>query len=291
MMGGNLTKFYSYISLGWFIDFWMEGGLLRDWNTKELVTARHWYLTQSPDFFHQHADGDDYTEVVGDNPDNIPAYDQRCALITSGCEPVEVISADRLQDPSKGYIENLKIGKILQGLKGISNFLVPESIWDCLWDELYILKKGHKTFLDRVGLESREYNFSEEFLTEMIDEINHLVNKYSSDEWSSKETAKSLVSMLKDHKLGLQEEIVEVKAGIRILREEDFLGPETRKALKEKNMKENPSEVRDLLAPNDEEYDDFFKALDKKMVDARILMKKKVVRDELERRRRLIQDS
>ena len=264
---------------------------MRDWDTKELVTASHWYLTQSPDFFHQHADGDDYSEVVGDNPDNIPAYDQRCTLITTGCEPVAVISGDRLQDPSKGYIENRKIGKILQGLKGISNFLVPESIWDCLWDELYIHKKGQKTFLDRIGIESREYKFSEEFLTKMTDEINHLVNKYSSAEWSSKETAKSLVSMLKDHKLELQEEIVQVKAGIRTLREEDFLGPETRKALKEKNMKENLPEVRDLLAPNDEDYDGFFKALDKKMVNARIQMKKKAVRDELERRRRLVQKS
>ncbi len=112
----------------------------------------------------------EYDKIVG-NATVTPSYDPNCVYnVSQGCEPFLIISAERLVEPETGPAENRKLALALQGKPGIGEFLIDESVWECIWTELIVNKKGLKTFIDREGLEEREYNFSAEMLVEMVDE-------------------------------------------------------------------------------------------------------------------------
>eukprot|EP00957_Ditylum_brightwellii_P200876 15312202-Ditylum_brightwellii.AAC.1 len=135
----------------------------------------------------------------------MPAYDNRCKhLVSGGCVPVAIVSAERLQDPSTGPIENRKFARALEGKRGISDYLIAEEAWDCIWEELIVHKKGSKTFLDRKGLNERDYNFSEEMLNAMIQETTRLIRKYGSAENTMIKINTELVSILEEHRITLQ---------------------------------------------------------------------------------------
>ena len=243
----------------------------------------------SPDHFHKKERS--YEAVVGNGIVETPSYDQRCKTkVSGGCSPVAVISAERLVEPFSGPAEAAKIARALQGKHGISDFLIDEDKWSCMWEELIVNKKGAKTFLDREGLGTREYNFSEEMLNEMIHEVDRLILKYSSSEWQSKQTAQDLVETLHEHKVALLEELIEVQSGQRVLREDDFLGPETRRKMKLDKLRnsvgaEELMELRDLKAPH---YKEFFDKLEEKMHESTFIRRKEGLLEEERRRKRLV---
>ncbi len=153
---------------GWFIDYWMEAGLLRDVFTHNITTKHHWDLVMnSADLSKK---GVRFDKIVG-NATVTPEYDPRCVnYVSGGCHPVGVISAERLLLNGTGPIENRKIAQSVMDKPGIGQYLIDESVWECLWNELVVKRKGYKTFVDREGIEERTYNFSPEMLTEMISE-------------------------------------------------------------------------------------------------------------------------
>ena len=261
--------------------------MMRDVHTHKVTIPEHWFMFYSPDHFHKEERS--YAAVVGEGPVTIPSYDQRCITqVSNGCEPVSVISAERLVERSTGPAEAAKIGNALQGKRGISDYLIAEEDWACIWEELIINKKGAKTFLDREGIEEREYNFSEEMLDEMIHEVDRMIEKYNSTEWDSNRNAQDLVEMFHGHKSALEQERVEVRRGIRVLKEDDFIGPETRRKmrlgkLRSKAFSENSigssDEPRDLTKSAD--YTEFFQKLEEKMYQDRTVKQiEKVVEDE-----------
>jgi len=254
----------------------MEGGVLRDSEDHSLITAETWFMTHSPDMFYSKEST--YSEVVGDNPSSTPAYDQRCVnFVSGGCEPVAIISGENLEKNSQ---ETHKLGKVLEGKRGISDYLIDEDAWDCLWEELIVNKKGAKTFLDR-GMDTKSYNFSEEMIDLMLEEVNRLIDKYSSPPWNSKQTANDLVSILKEHKVALEEELIEVQVGVRVLAEDDFLGPNTRRELNRKKLQDAGADATDIRELTAGDYQNFFKKLEEKMHAARMLERKEeVVREE-----------
>jgi len=271
---------------------------MRDTETNNLIPAEEWFRTLSPDSIRMKEGTYEEVVDVNDSSATIPAHDKRCKnLVSGGCEPVSVISGERLEKEATGPAETHKIGKILQGKKGITEYLLEEDSWDCIWGELLIEKKGGKTFLDRIVSDGkRYYNFSGEMLDEMFFQLDRMITKYSSSEWASKETAKDLVSMFKDHKVSLLEELVEVQAGIRVLTEHDFLGPRTRQKMMNEKMTAMKSgmkmglhtelsETRDLKAP---EYDMFFKNLEEELIHARMRQKREESMVEERRMQRLL---
>lgn len=71
---------------GWHIDYWMEGGLLRDVFTHKMTTAEHWDRIMNMPFFSR---GDLAYEnyVPGGEESVTPTYDTHCpGDITGGCE-------------------------------------------------------------------------------------------------------------------------------------------------------------------------------------------------------------
>eukprot|EP00565_Helicotheca_tamesis_P002451 CAMPEP_0185741410 /NCGR_PEP_ID=MMETSP1171-20130828/38944_1 /TAXON_ID=374046 /ORGANISM="Helicotheca tamensis, Strain CCMP826" /LENGTH=405 /DNA_ID=CAMNT_0028413379 /DNA_START=492 /DNA_END=1709 /DNA_ORIENTATION=- len=181
---------------GWFIDYYMEGGLMRDMFTNKITTPEHWYMLMMPTVYT--VAELNYDLVVG--PDTVvePSYDPNCDKITNGCEPVKVISAERLVEHTRGPGVSLQIANAIDGKHGM-NVISPEAR-GCIWRELIINKKGLKTFIDRDGYGESDYSFTQEHLEGMIAELDRLISKYSSHPWDVKETAQDLVDLLTEHR-------------------------------------------------------------------------------------------
>ena len=71
---------------GWYIDYWMEGGLLRDIFSHKRTTAEHWErLINKPFFTRGELAYENY--VPGGEESVTPTYDTHCpGDITGGCE-------------------------------------------------------------------------------------------------------------------------------------------------------------------------------------------------------------
>jgi len=221
-----LEEIYWY---GWFIDYYMEDGLMRDMFTSKITTPEHWNMLMQQTRYT--VEEMDYDLIVG--PDTIvaPTRDPHCVNdVTNGCKPIEVISAEKLVDRATGGAESRKLAKVLQNSAGFEDWLIEEEAWECIWEELIIKKKGIKTFIDREGVEERDYNFSEEMLRKMIAELTRLITKYgNNEEYANLSTAIYLVQLLSEHRALIQIELNEVLSGVRKLKDSDFLGPTMRK--------------------------------------------------------------
>ena len=223
-----LEEIYWY---GWFIDYWMEGGLMRCIFTHKITTPKHWYMLMMPTKYTRAEL--DYDLVVGNNTIVTPSYDPHCVHdVSGGCHPIQIISGEKLVDHTTGPEEGKKIANVLKGRVGIQDYLIEEEAWKCIWSELIINRKGLKTFIDREGLGEQDYNFSEEMLEGMITELDRLISKYSAPEWSWRETSQDLVKLLEEHRVLISDELIEVRTGLRQLKEFDFLGPKTRSKMR-----------------------------------------------------------
>ena len=278
----------------WFIDYWMEvrilncfllfiihslnivlnsfnsmiqAGLMRDLISHRGTTPDHWikfmtpgnYTTYELSFEAHHADNDEIT----------PSYDPNCVIkVSGGCTPVNIISGERLLDPLTGPGETQKIGESLKGKQGISEYLINDKAWPCLWNELIVNKKGEKTFLDREGYAERNYNFSEEMLEEMIQEYDRLIEKYSNDQWSSKAIANTLVDLLMEHRTWILQELSEVKSGARALADNDFLGPIERQKRKIRHLTRHGNAVTEKGVLF-EDYSAFFSEMETNLREKR----------------------
>lgn len=181
---------------GWFIDFWMEGGLLRDIMTHKLTTREHFDRQMQPGEYTE--SGKAFELMVG-NAVVEPQYSYHCVvdMPDDSCHPVSIISVDRLVDPSRGAEESAKIAKALDGKRGMD--VIAEEARACVWEELILRNKGVRTMRDRTGLSEDSYGFTPEMLSEVIVELTRLKEKYSSPEWSNKQTAHDLVELLEEY--------------------------------------------------------------------------------------------
>ena len=102
-----------------------------------------------------------------------------------------IISAEKLRDLNAGKDETRRIAEVLTNRVGISEYLIAEEAWDCIWTELIPLGKGNRMVEDRTGYVEDDYNFSAEMLQSMNAEYNRLITKYSASSWSVKPTAKA----------------------------------------------------------------------------------------------------
>lgn len=161
------------------------------------------------------------------------SYDPNCrdGKVTDGCEPVAVISAERLRDYTDGPPETARIANVLLNDQRMGQYVIAQEAWDCIWDELIRKHKGLKTVVQRPGFVEEDYNFSEEMLEAMIWQLNRLITKYGGPDWNRKATANRIVELLVEHRALIQVELNEVRTGVRELSERDFLGPKARRRL------------------------------------------------------------
>jgi len=178
----------------WFIDYYMEGGLMRDMFNHELTVPEHWQMAIMPNHFtkleSRHGRFVSATDTI------IPAYDPMCATVSKGCQPVLALDPDKLTDLDDGPAEARKLAEVIDGTEGFGEWLIEEEAWECIWRELIIEKKGIITFLDKIDFDIEAYTFSFELKNEMWNEINRLIEKYED---RGDQVATDLVDILRGH--------------------------------------------------------------------------------------------
>ena len=201
---------------------------MRDIFTHKITTPEHWYMLMMPTVYTRAEL--DYDLVVGADTIVAPSFDPHCINgdVTDGCEPVAVISAEKLRDYTEGPTDTARIANVLLNDERTGQYVIAEEAWSCIWQELILYKKGLKTVSDRPGNTEVDYNFSGEMLEEMILELSRLITKYSGPDWNAKETANRVVDLLIEHRALIQTELNEVNSGARKLTDKDFLGPKER---------------------------------------------------------------
>jgi len=179
----------------WFIDYYMEAGLMRDMFNHKLTVPGQWQMSILPNYFTKHEMR--HGRFVDEDEIVTPSYDPMCATLSEGCYPQLVIDPVKLVDPLYGPAEARKIAQMINGTEGFHEWMIEEEAWECIWEELVIEKKGIKTFLDRASLDYESYTFSFELKNEMWHEINRLIEKYKVRD---DKVAIDLVSILKGHR-------------------------------------------------------------------------------------------
>ncbi|KAL7527898.1 hypothetical protein ACHAXR_005050 [Thalassiosira sp. AJA248-18] len=265
---------------GWFIDYWMEGGLMRDMFTHKITTPEHWNMLMMPTKYTRAEL--DYDLVVGNDTVVTPSYDPHCdnGDVTGGCEPVAVISAEKLRDYSEGRAETAAIANVLHNDARTGQYVIAEEAWDCIWEELIQNGKGLKTVYDRPGFVESDYNFSEEMLEEMIHELDRVIDKYNGAAWNTKATAIRVVDLLVEHRALIQTELNELTAGVRKLTDKDFLGPKERQRRRDLKIQENAAKDA-AVQEKKHDYSEYFRSLESKVLKqkrqaARLLAQKQI---------------
>lgn len=212
---------------------------------------------------------DDRCPTPAPTPAIVASYDPHCANndIANGCEPVAVISAEKLRDLSYGPAETLAIANVLIDRPGISEYLIDDEAWNCIWEELIPNGKGNRMVIDREGYVEEDYNFSGEMLQEMVYELDRLITKYSSTYWSSKSTATRLVQLLMEHRALIQMEFNDVNSGARTLTDRDFLGPRERELRRRLKAEQEGSteEEANISVQEKKKHFEYFLALEEKV--------------------------
>ena len=146
---------------GWLIDYWMEGGLYRDYFDNKLTTQAHWRRLRAPELWTYGELQYDYnicTDVDGDgNPDEVDGdgnplpygpvdklyYDQMCdqnvpnaewpdidAPMTADCRVKLLLSAERFMANETGHAEHRKLATLLNETQGVQDALVNDTYID-----------------------------------------------------------------------------------------------------------------------------------------------------------------
>lgn len=148
-------------------------------------------------------------------------FDPNCSKISGGCRPKLVISADRLRDYTEGPTETQSIGNLLSSSPKLSNYVIDESTWPCLWDKIIDKHEGPQSYPSDLG----GPNFSAGMLELMIEEVTRVRDKYSQDSWSEDDNAKKLVELVSEHLVQLNTELNEVNSGKRTLTSRCIFAP------------------------------------------------------------------
>ena len=191
-------------------------------------------------------------------------YDPHCTNghVSGGCEPVAILSADKLFDATTGPLETARIANVLKRDARTGQYVINSETWNCIWEEMIVNRKGLPVTADRPNYGLYDYNFSSEILLSMIKQLNRLISKYSCAQYSPKPTANRIVELLTEHRAALYVELAELASGARVLTERDFLGPETRQRMEQglplldEGRTYTPEQLDALVDQDSEETDD-----------------------------------
>jgi len=179
----------------WHIDYWMEGGLLRDMFTHELTTSRHFDRIMAPTVYTEAELRNWQSELTNVEPE----YDSHChGGDMNDCSPTAIASYEKMMDPSTGPQEVAKFTSVIEGKAGI-NF-VAQVARQCAWEQIVIHKaSGRRDARDREGPPLQDYDFEASQLLEMTSEIERIRDKYSVGQWSSNTVAQDLVGYMNEY--------------------------------------------------------------------------------------------
>ena len=164
---------------GWFIEFWMEGGMRRN-------------------------DGNGQ-----------PYQEENCQTLLD-CFPKAVISYENIMDETNGADEMAKLAAVLEGHEADGLTLIDSIAYGCMYDEVLNQREKHnnsefKLNKHREGISSSEFHFTLPQLRAMEIELQRLYQKYNLE---TRATAVDLSTNLQAYIEEVQTEISLIEAGI-----------------------------------------------------------------------------
>eukprot|EP00555_Chaetoceros_dichaeta_P007443 CAMPEP_0198276072 /NCGR_PEP_ID=MMETSP1447-20131203/65115_1 /TAXON_ID=420782 /ORGANISM="Chaetoceros dichaeta, Strain CCMP1751" /LENGTH=759 /DNA_ID=CAMNT_0043970991 /DNA_START=1 /DNA_END=2277 /DNA_ORIENTATION=- len=153
----------------WHIDFWMEGGT-QYWSDNDFERCG-----QHP---FEYLDETDRTNWPRDN--HCPA--------DMNCEAKAVVSYETMKDPITGPVELSKIAQLIRGKEGFPKVVGDEAI-QCVWEATNTNRAGP----DIVGPAIESFTFTTDQFSTMKENLQFMINKYSTDYWATNPLAQDLV--------------------------------------------------------------------------------------------------
>jgi hypothetical protein len=188
---------------GWFIDFWMEGGLMRDVFTHEKTTPGIFAKFQLHQVYSEAELAAEQAEL-GDNFQDF--YDSHCTNDIESCTPAAIASFEKMVKEATGPNEVDKYAATLEGQEGLT--LIENEARACVWKELIVHKKGNiPTFDDREGPPLEQFGFTVTQMERILEELYRLRNKYSASPWDGNLLAQDLVDYLETYIVDNLEEL------------------------------------------------------------------------------------
>jgi len=179
---------------GWHIDYWMEGGLMRDFYSHEYTTPEHFERLKHPE---RYSEGE-LKAFQNGLTDVQPVYDKHCNEIEAGCRPVTVTSYESIMDATTGALEAAKLASVIKNKPGLE-VIEGEGI-DCAWKKIVVERAtGIRDDRDREGPLFETYDFTLEELKLIVEELERVRAKYSSAEWDNNENAQRIVEYMEGY--------------------------------------------------------------------------------------------
>ena len=178
---------------GWFIDYWMEGGVLRDIFSNKLTTAEHFARLSQPIMYAE-------AELIAEQTSlgNVaPVIDDHCVNDLDTCRPVAIASFERMIDPETGPAEIGRFVSTIENKTGLE--VIEEEARACVWNELITNQRGGvHTYPDRDqrGPEEAAFGFTLEQMETIEAELLRVVEKYSGEGWVDHPNAVQLVEYI-----------------------------------------------------------------------------------------------
>lgn len=261
-----ILEIYKY---GWYIDYWLENGLLRDPYTHRMIDEDNWKLHNSPEpikndqdravVCHRTSSKNNPLVAIEISKESIQNHLDNGAFLGTCQEASKDLNfmsqkftnahdSPATQDPNCDRISEgckpaiiISADKVTDDTEGpkegeiIGNFLMKNEkmtkwiIKKEAWDCVW----GQVLeLMDSEEPKSKDTpNFSKFMLQEMKNEVQRLVDKYSADPWTEDANAKRVVSLLSEHLTDLQAEIHDIESGKSTLSFKDIYGPGERIAL------------------------------------------------------------
>lgn len=190
---------------GWFIDFWMENGVLRDVHTHLPANTTWWEIVANP---HR-----PYPSLEGYTPPAEPERNYHCTYdmvdsdgLAQGCQPRKVISFERLLDHTTGPAEGAKLAAALENNLNVD--LIAEEARECIWRELIVRDVAdvrHNRRDQAAPIE--DFMFTLPQMNAIVAQLDRMLAKYTQGAWLTTPTAQDLVSNLQEYKFEVENDI------------------------------------------------------------------------------------
>lgn len=191
------TRFRSEIhQWSWHLDFWVEGGLMRDFYTHEITTPEHFERLKHPENFGE-GELKAYQAALTDVQ---PTYDEHCTSgeIQAGCSPVAITSFEGIMSNATGPLESAKLASAIENKAGFE--VIEQNGRECAWRKVVVERvTGVRDDRDRQGPPIESYVFTKEEMQMIIEELERVRTKYSSAEWNNNEIAQQIVEYMEGY--------------------------------------------------------------------------------------------
>jgi len=182
----------------WHIDYWMEGGLLRDVYTHELTTLENFDRLLHPSFFEEAELSSFQNGLV----DVQPEYDGHCGNggDMEDCTPVTIVSYEHIITRDTGLQEVAKLAAVIQNKAGIN--VIPEETRECVWEKIVnegAPVTGVRDFRDRNGPSLEEFGYTYNQILLILEQLRIMYAKYNSGVWINNRVAQLLVEYLAEY--------------------------------------------------------------------------------------------